>query len=203
MQIHFEHQTQSYLQHFLHHSPFWLYLKSSAYTLCTVTLDSEILDKSISNACGLKTQCVNLKDDSSAVVLISLSTDSNLKKKNSALFMHINAVLIHFNFHSGNVIIISLTLKLSTISYTQKKHKKKMSLLFVVKILHSYIWMAHAIVWHQISWKHPGRPTRTVSQAIICYGTGRFSGCVVPWCLINYIPWEKTVGCLLFFRCRG
>lgn len=45
--------------------------------------------------------------------------------------------------------------------------------------------------------------THTVSQAIICCGTGRFSGCVVPWCLINYIPWEKTLGCFLCFRMPG
>lgn len=42
--------------------------------------------------------------------------------------------------------------------------------------------------------------TRTVSQVIICLGTGRSSGCVVPRCLINYIPGEKTPGCFLFLR---
>lgn len=42
--------------------------------------------------------------------------------------------------------------------------------------------------------------TRTVSQVIICRGTGRSSGCVVPRCLINYIPGEKTPGCFLFLR---
>lgn len=57
-----------------------------------VTLDSEILDKSISDA------CVSIW----RMMLISLSTDSNFFFKNAALFMHINAVPIHFNFHSGN-----------------------------------------------------------------------------------------------------
>lgn len=60
-------------------------------------------------------------------------------------------------------------------------------------------------VRHQISRKHRGQvdSTRTVNQAIICRGTGRSSGCVVPWCLINYIPWEKTPGCFLFLRDAG
>lgn len=57
-------------------------------------------------------------------------------------------------------------------------------------------------VRHRISQKHRDQvdATRTVNQAIICRGTGRSSGCVVPWCLINYIPWEKTPGCFLFLR---
>ena len=49
---------------------------------------------------------------------------------------------------------------------------------------------------------HPGT-LHTVSQVIICRGTGCSSGCVVPRCLINYIPWEKTPGCFLFLPMPG
>lgn len=66
-----------------------------------VASDSELLDKSISDVWELsQSQCVSLRGDSSAAVLIRLPTKRNL---NAAVFTHINAAHMHFNLYSGNV----------------------------------------------------------------------------------------------------
>lgn len=78
--------------------------------------------KSFSDVRGLKTQCVRLKDDSSAAVWIRLSTENTL---NAAVFTHITAArksetlkysyIFYMLIFSPEMLIITLTVKLSTI----------------------------------------------------------------------------------------